>query len=168
MTVNQILSWMGESSIAHFVLDNAWVFPTLETLHFVGLILLAGSIFVVDLRFVGIASAISLRSLIPLLPISLLGFAINLTTGILFIFSDPFTYYPNLAFRLKMLAVLLAGCNALWFKFALDWENLTDVPGQNAHTSIRWVAGLSLVLWTSVIVLGRMIPYFEGIGSGYE
>ncbi len=168
MSVNHILSWMGESAIARFVLDNAWVFPTLETLHFVGLILLAGPIFVVDLRFVGIAPAISLRSVIPLLPISLLGFAMNLTTGILFVFSDPFTYYPNLAFRLKMLAVLLAGCNALWFKFALDWDNLTDVPGQNARTSIRWVAGLSLVLWTSVIVLGRMIPYFEGIGSGYE
>jgi len=168
VSVNHILSWMGESSIARFVLDNAWVFPTLETLHFIGLILLAGPIFVVDLRFVGIASAISLRSVVMLLPISLLGFAINLATGILFVFSDPFTYYPNLAFRLKMLAVLLAGCNALWFKFALDWKNLSDVPGHNARTSIRWVAGLSLVLWTSIIVLGRMIPYFEGIGSGYE
>jgi hypothetical protein len=168
MAVYDILYWMSESSLAHFVLDNAWMFPTLETLHFIGLILLTGSIFVVDLRFVGIASAISLRSVVPLLRISLLGFAINLSTGILFIFSDPFTYYPNLAFRLKMLAVLLAGCNALWFKFALDWKNLPDVPGQNARTSVRWVAGLSLLLWISVIILGRMIPYFEGIGSGYE
>jgi hypothetical protein len=168
VAVNDILSWMGESPIAHFVLDNPWVFPSLETLHFVGLILIAGPLFVVDLRFMGIASAIPLRAVVPLLPISLLGFAINLTTGILFFFSDPFTYYPNLAFRLKMLAVLLAGCNALWFKLALDLRSLPDIPGQNARTSIRWVAGLSLLLWTSVIVLGRMIPYFEGIGSGYE
>lgn len=168
MTVDDALSRMNESALAQFVIDNAWVFPTLETLHFMGLILLAGSLYVVDLRFMGVASRIPLKSVIGLLPISIVGFAVNLSTGVLFLFADPFRYYPNLAFRLKMLAVVLAGLNALWFKFALDWKALPDSPGIDPRPGIRWIAGLSLLLWTSVIVLGRMIPYFEGIGSGYE
>lgn len=167
MTVDDLLTWMNESAAAQFVIDNAWVFPALETLHFVGLILLVGSLYVVDLRFIGLAPRIPLRSVVALLPISVAGFMINLSTGILFLFADPFRYYPNFAFRLKMLIVVVAGVNALWFKFALDWQALPDSPGFNPRPAIRWIAGLSLLLWTSVIILGRMIPYFEGIGPGY-
>lgn len=159
MTVDPILSWMESTALAQAVLNNAWVFPVLETLHFVGLILLLGSLYVIDLRFVGLAARIPLRAVMALVPIALLGFLINFSTGILFLFADPFRYYPNLAFRLKMLAVLLAGLNALWFKLSLDERALSSEPFVNPGARVRWIAGISLVLWTAVIVLGRLIPY---------
>ena len=49
---------MEGSALAQFVVANAWVFPTLETLHFLGLIILIGSLFVIDLRLLGLAARI--------------------------------------------------------------------------------------------------------------
>jgi len=156
-----ILTWMESSALTRMILGNAWAFPTLETLHFIGLILLIGSLYVIDLRFMGFASRIPLNAVIRFLPVTFIGFTINLTTGIMFLFADPFRYYPNFAFRLKMLAVLLAGLNAVWFKLAINLATLSSDNSIEPRITVRWIAGLSLLLWTSVIVLGRMIPYLE-------
>lgn len=151
---------MEGSALARAVLENSWVFPTLETLHFIGLILLTGSLYVVDLRVLGLAPNVPIRDFARFIPISLLGFGINLVTGVLFLFSDPFHYYDNLAFRLKMAAVVLAGLNAVWFKFAAD-DELTGNGTGEIGVDLKLIAGFSMLLWTSVIVLGRMIPYLE-------
>ena len=159
--MDAILNWMEDSALAHFVLDNSWVFPTLETLHFIGLILLFGSLSMVDLRFIGFGRRIPLEAVLGFIPVALIGFLINLTSGVMFLFSDPHRYYPNLSFRLKMVAVLLAGLNLVWFKLSLDLKMLSSEKYAVPRMKIRWIAGLSLVLWTSVIVFGRMIPYLE-------
>jgi len=156
-----ILTWMRDSALAGMITNNIWVFPTLETLHFIGLILLMGSLLVMDLRFMGFATRIPLNAVLAFLPLALIGFAINLITGILFLFSDPYNYYENLSFRLKMLAVLLAGLNALWFKLSLNLESVTTQNSENTGMQIRLIAGISLLLWISVIVFGRMIPYLK-------
>jgi len=156
-----ILTWMRDSALAAMIVNNIWVFPTLETLHFIGLILLMGSLVVIDLRFLGMAPRIPLNAVLGFLPLSFLGFVINLATGILFLFSDPYHYYENLSFRLKMLAVLLAGLNAIWFKLSLNVESLPVESTGNPGMRIRVIAGLSLLLWISVIVFGRMIPYLK-------
>lgn len=156
-----VLTWMEDSALARTLLDTPWAFPTLETLHFIGLIFLMGSLYVMDLRLMGFAPAIPMKAVLRLVPVSVVGFFINLTTGTLFLFTDPFRYYPNLAFRLKMLAILLAGLNLLWFKFALDLKTLEARNAGDPGLAVRWIGGISLLLWTSVIVLGRMIPYLE-------
>jgi hypothetical protein len=157
--VDGILTWMESAALARFILDHAWVFPTLETLHFIGLILLMGSVCVLDLRFLGFAPRIPMASVLALIPVALAGFAINLLTGIGFLFTDPAGYYFNTAFRLKVLAIVLAGLNAVWFKLASDWESLPARSGTAPRPTVRWIAGISLVLWTFIIVMGRMIPY---------
>jgi hypothetical protein len=155
------LAWMETSWLARFVLENAWVFPALETMHFFGLILLVGSVYVIDLRLLGFGRTAPLSAVLKFVPVSLVGFAINFTTGIMFLFADPFRYFPNLSFRLKMLAVLLAGLNAVWFKYAVHAKCDTPDPAGYPGLTAKWIAVLSLGLWTAVIILGRMIPYME-------
>jgi hypothetical protein len=155
------LAWMESTWLARFVLENAWVFPTLETVHFFGLILLIGSVYVVDLRLLGLGRTAPLSAVMKLVPVSIVGFSINFTTGIMFLFSDPVRYFPNLSFRLKMLAILLAGLNAVWFKYAVHAKIDVSDPAGYPGLTAQWIAAISLVLWTSVIVLGRMIPYVE-------
>jgi len=157
--VDGILTWMTNSGLASFILDTPWMFPTLETLHFIGLILLVGSMYVVDFRFLGLAPRVPLNSVLAFIPIAIFGFAINLVTGVLFVFTDPFTYYSNFALRLKMLAIVLAGLDAIWFKIASERGSLSAAGSDNPRATLRFIAGVSLVLWTSVIILGRMIPY---------
>lgn len=155
--MDAVLTWMEGSAIARMILDHSWVFPTLETFHFIGLILLFGAMCIADLRLMGIASRIPARAVTDFVPVALFGFAINLVTGVLFLFSDPFGYYPNTAFRLKLLAILLAGINAVLFK--LMWERQVAAGIAEPGAAIRTIAVISLLLWTLVIILGRMIPY---------
>lgn len=161
MDADTILTWIENSALAQVLVDTPWAFPTLETLHFIGLILLMGSLYVMDLRLMGFAPAMPIREVLKLVPVSAFGFIINLTTGIGFFFTDPYRYYPNLAFRLKMLAILLAGLNLLWFKLALNVKTLEAGSNANPGMTVRWIGGISMLLWTSVIVFGRMIPYLE-------
>lgn len=157
--MESILPWLESSWLAQLVNDSTWMFPALETLHFLGLILLIGSLLVVDVRLLGIGSKVPVNAVMVFLPWSLVGFAINLATGVMFFVSDPNTYYPNTAFRLKMLAVVLAGLNAIWFKRAIHPQLLASPDSSALPANARLIAGLSLVLWFSVIVFGRLIPY---------
>jgi hypothetical protein len=58
-----------------------------------------------------------------------------------------------------MAAVVLAGLNALWFKLAADEVLTADDSAAVPRPMVKWIAGLSMLLWTSVIVFGRLIPY---------
>lgn len=157
--MESILPWLESSWLANLVNDSTWMFPALETLHFIGLILLIGSLLVVDLRLLGVGSKVPVNAVMAFLPWSLVGFAINLVTGVMFFVSDPDNYYPNTAFRLKMLAVVLAGLNVVWFKRAVYPQLLASPDTTVLPANARLIGGLSLGLWFGVIVFGRLIPY---------
>ena len=159
--MNEILAWMETSMLGNFLRDFAWGFPTLETLHFMGLCVLFGTLMVIDLRLLGVARFIPMGPAMSFIPITIGAFSVNLLTGIGFLCADPFRYYPNNAFRLKMLLILIAGLNALWFQFVETPKLKTLKEGMPTELSTKFVAALSLVLWIGVIVCGRMMPYFE-------
>jgi hypothetical protein len=161
MSINDILSWMESSALGQMMRDSSWLFPGAEILHFFGLCLLIGSLMVVDLRLLGVIKEMSYQAIYRFLPISLIGFGLNLFTGTLFCFTDPFRYYPNIAFRLKMLLVLLAGLNAIWFKLQIYPLTMNNPERADASKLAKLVAVLSLLFWFGVIIMGRMIPYLE-------
>src|SRR5215471_6149853 len=68
-----------------FVQDHSWVWPTCETLHFVGLSLLFGAVWILNLRLLGIGkNLLSVAAMRQLLPLGMLGFGLNLITGMMF------------------------------------------------------------------------------------
>jgi hypothetical protein len=60
---------------------------------------------------------------------------------------------------LKLMAIALAGANALWFKFAGAPRIAGAAADVDADTRMKAVAALSLFVWTAVIVLGRFLPF---------
>lgn len=163
--MNTCLSWiidaLNNSQLNHFVMNNAVVFPTLEMLHFLGLSLLFGALLIVDLRLVGIAKQLPLEKVEAFLRFALIGFAINLISGALFVAGDPDRYLVNLAFGLKMLMIVFAGLNTLYFLLRVKPKLHSNSHGQSPSSEAQVVAWLSLALWSSVIILGRFIPYVE-------
>ena len=155
-----ILLRIEASAPGQLMHGTAWLFPMAEILHFMGLSLLIGSLLVVDCRLLGIVRGFPVAAVYRFLPLALAGFGINLVTGIMFFFSDPFRYYPNIAFRIKMLFIILAGLNALYFAIKVR-GNSVQTEGGEAGTDIRTVSTLSLLFWLGVIILGRFIPYVE-------
>src|SRR5258706_267201 len=61
-------------AIKQFVLTNPWVWPTCETLHFVGMSLMFGVLMIVNLRLLGAMNGMSYASVHRLLPLGILGF----------------------------------------------------------------------------------------------
>ena len=156
-------AWIANSWLNELMAASQWAFPICEALHFLGLCLLMGSVAVMDLRLLGFASSLPARVIHQLLPWAWVGFAINLITGVLFYVSNPAFYYPNPAFRIKLILILLAGANALWFQLTVhrdldNWPEGAEVPSQ-----AKLMASISLVLWVGVICFGRFIMYWPPI-----
>ena len=158
--MNDILLRIETSALGQLMRDSVWLFPMAEVLHFMGLSLLIGSLLVVDFRLLGFCRSFPVSAVYRFLPLALAGFSINLVTGILFFFSDPFRYYPNIAFRIKMLLIILAGLNALYFALTVNRQT-AQTAGEDAGAAIKTVSALSFLFWIGVIILGRFIPYVE-------
>ena len=102
MDIGPLINWMKQSAVHNFVTQNTWVWPTLETFHFLGLCLLLGSLILVDLRVLGFNKKAPLKEIHAFVPLTITGFSINALTGLLFLFGDPERYFPNVAFQFKI------------------------------------------------------------------
>jgi hypothetical protein len=165
MTEADILHWLRDTGLGAAVRQSRWMFATGEVFHFIGLCLLVGGILIVDLRLLGVIRQMPVRAALAFLPFVIVGFLINLVTGVLFFVNDPQMYWPNPAFKLKMAVILLAGLNALVFTLMAHRRVIKLGPGESAGTLAKATAGLSLSFWLIVILLGRLLPAFEGSTS---
>jgi hypothetical protein len=161
--MENFLTWCQDSWLGVAMRDIAWLWPISEALHFIGLCVMFGALLVVDLRVLGMARGIPLGSAMKFIPIAIGGFALNLLTGIAFFAGDPFRYWPNISFRIKIILILLAGINAIAFEVLERRRLEAAAPDADVEGQGKLIAGLSLGLWVGVIVMGRMIPY---LGTG--
>lgn len=161
-----VLAWFHDSWYGQLMVQVRWLFSVYETLHFIGLSLMVGALLVIDLAVMGALPMIPLSRAMLLVRYAVLGFAINLITGVGFFCFNPEGYWSNPAFRLKMLAVLLAGANAVWFALRAQPRLRLRGDAAPADTATRVSAGLSLGLWLAVIVAGRLLPTFQSTGTG--
>ena len=159
-------------TIAEFIIDSRltawiqatyWIWPVLEITHFVGLSLLLGGLIIIDLRLAGHFKAMPLLATHQLLPLVFIGFGLNLLTGILFFYGDPMRYSINIGFQIKMVLVLLAGLNALFYYLKLHPVISSWNPANPSPALAKFVAYSSLVIWSGVLLSGRLIPY---VGTG--
>jgi hypothetical protein len=162
MSMHTFLHWAHDTWLGEAARRLPWVFTTGLVIHFIGLSLLLGAMLVVDLRLLGFPRQMPIAAAFKFLPIALLGFVLNLLTGITFFTFDPFGYWRNPAFKIKMVLVLIAGLNALYFTIAEYREIVILPPEHRISNSIKLSAFFSLALWFSVIVFGRLIVAFQG------
>jgi hypothetical protein len=155
-----------ERALAGFTQDAAvmrtdWGWPVAESVHFIGLTLLLGSILAWDLRLIGFAKQIPVAAFHRLVPLAVLGFSTNAATGLLFLMTDPDQYVYNPAFHLKMLCVALAGINVGVFYVTMFGRVKLLGPGSQPPIPARLAGAVSIVLWMTVIVCGRMITFYR-------
>ena len=161
MSLESLAVWF-ESGIVHdWMVEKFWLFPMMETFHFIGLSFMFGALLLIDGRVLGICKFVSMKEAMKFIPVAIIAFAVNLISGYAFLTSDPNAYLFNLGFQWKMGMIAVAGVNALWFWFG-EHKALTQLAdGQQAPFSAKLIALISLVVWVIVIVLGRMIPYTD-------
>ena len=151
-----IAQWLNDSALNGYVANTWYHWPVLETLHFIGLCVFMSGLLIVDFRLLGIYKNLSLSSARTCIRICLVGFAINVVTGVCFLAGNTWKYAEgNLAFDIKLILIIVLGVNALLFKFKLEY--LLDT--EEVTRLSQFVGGLSLLLWCLVIVCGRMITF---------
>jgi hypothetical protein len=152
--LNSVLHWLVNSPWSHWINAYEWVFPAIQSVHFIGFAVSIGSIAIVDLRLLGFG----MRRQAPaelaadLNRWTLLGIAMMLVTGFLMFSTDAVTYHNNPSFQVKMTCLMVA----LLFQFTIHRRAVR--PGASA-VGAKLTAVASLLLWTTVLVAGRMIAF---------
>ena len=156
-----VAEFVRGGAVYSFVNSHAWLWPTMETLHFAGLSLLLGALLVIDLRLAGHFRSLDLEATHKLLPVAFIGFGLNLVTGVLFFCGDPMRYAGHTGFQLKMILVIVAGINALVYYWKVKPGMGAWAADGNSPAIAKTVAYVSLGAWTGVLLLGRLIPYMS-------
>lgn len=156
-----ILATLEASGIATRIREGLYLFPMLESLHVVGLAIVFGTIAVIDFRLLGLASANrSFRKVSSdVLKWTWAAFALTFVTGSLMFITNADVYFHNTLFRAKMLMLLIAGLNMAIFERTAartihQWDKAAAAPRAGKTAAV-----ISLVVWLSVIFLGRWIGF---------
>ena len=142
-----------------------WLYPSVEIVHIVGIGLLFGSIAVLDLRLLGFSRSISAKKLARhVLPWTAGSFLLIVPSGLLMFTAHATEFIDSEVFVLKMCLIMAAGVNAALFHTTVfrsadvwDAEDMRQLP---PPPSVRASAAISLLIWISVIVCGRLLAYF--------
>jgi hypothetical protein len=156
----ELMTWIENLPISVAIAESIWLFPILETIHVFALAIVVGSIGMIDVRLLGLASrkrAVS-ELIDSILPWTWIAFSVTLIVGLLLFCSKATTYYENVPFRIKLICLALAGTNMLTFhlitaKGIASWDR--GVPPLSA----KLAGAFSLTLWIAVVTAGRWIGF---------
>lgn len=161
MDFTHFLQGLERSSVGDYVATSNWGFPIIETVHVTALVLVVGSIAVMDLRLLGLASrAFAVTRLSnDILKFTWGAFVLAVLTGSLMFISKATSYAINPYFQWKMILIVLAGLNMAYFhlftwKSVHEWDTSPILP-----VSAKIAGGLSLLFWVGVVFLGRMVGF---------
>lgn len=157
----ELLTHFGQSSGIYALMTTSWGWPVAESLHFVGLSLLIGTVGLFDLRMLGMARNHSLVALHRLVPLGVAGYLLNAITGTMFLTSFPGQYVYNPAFQIKMVFMLAAGINLVIF-YSTTFRHVQRLrPGEVTSRRAKAMALVSLCCWLGVIAGGRLLTFYR-------
>ena len=154
------VEWVEAFPTSTAIREAIYGYPSLLTLHVVGVAIFAGLVLMMDLRLVGIGNRGTAFSVLQkrLFPWQLFGMAITTVSGLLLVYGQPTRVHTNIFFWLKTIMMVLAGINALAFHQS-TYRSIARWDRVAPPFSARWFGLVSVILWAGVIVTGRMIGY---------
>jgi hypothetical protein len=160
MTIEDSCQWLQDLSFPTDIRESDWLFPTIETVHVLALVLVVGSILMVDLRLLGLVNRErSVRSVTAeRLPVTWSAFLVAAVAGSLLFSSKAVTYYADFPFRLKLICLVLAGINMAWFH-ALTYRRVAEWDRGPPPQAARIAGGVSLILWITIVGAGRWVGF---------
>ena len=153
--------WLSETEWSIALHESLYLYPWIESTHVLSICLFFGTLLFVDLRLTDkVFNNLSISEMNrKVLPLTVFGFLVMSVRGLLLFYAIPVRNYQNIFFRIKMILIVAAGINAFFFhrrmsKEAQVWDKDSSIPRSMKNSAIT-----SLVLWSLVIISGRMIAY---------
>lgn len=147
------------SSIA--LRESLYVMPWIFVFHVISMCMFAGTILMMDLRLLGIGYMKTPFSQVQrkLFPWQMAAMLFSTATGLALVWGNPLNYVTNIIFWVKMLAMGIAGVNALAFHFITEYTLVDWDAGQTPPLGAKLAGAISIVLWGNVVIAGRLMPY---------
>ena len=157
--MDSFLGWIENGSLSELIRgsESIFAFPTIITLHTIGMGFLAGGSAAIDLRIIGFAPGMPLRPLARFFPLLWLALVVNVITGILLVIAYPTKALTNPLFYVKI--TLVAVALTLVYLVARDVLRGTGREGKPVAANARALAGASLAAWLILIAAGRYLAY---------
>jgi hypothetical protein len=162
--LQSFFQWLYDTSLAEAIRSNEMLFPWIESIHVLAITLVLGSIAVVDLRLLGIASRSRpvTRLIREVLPVTWCAFTVAVLTGGTLFTSNAVEYSKNLPFQMKMGLMALAGINMVAFhlvtyRSVAQWDEAPRTP-----PAARVAGAVSIALWLGIVAFGRWIGFTIG------
>jgi len=153
------VQWLRATSASEWINSSTWIWPLCESLHFMGLSLLVGITGFFDLRLMGFFRRVTVAAARELMPFALIGFAINVATGVVFLIGLPEQYARNPVWWYKVGFLMLAGLNALFYETRLSAKVLALDSSRETPRAAQMVGLVSLLSWFAVLYCGRMLAF---------
>ena len=161
MSLLPFCQWLAETPGSIALHESLYMYPLVESAHVLTLCLFLGMAIMFDLRLLGLTlTRVPITEIKRRLgPWMVAGFVVMVITGVLLFYAIPVRSYQSLLFRIKVIALILAGLNAFVFHAGID-RRVADGISRRCRRRRRAAPALtSLVLWAIIVVAGRMIAY---------
>ena len=160
MDITPWLKALEDSGVATTIRNSSYLFPSLEAVHVMALGLMLGTITVVDLRLLGLASKTRSAERVSdeVLKWTWAAFGLVALTGFTMFTTNARVYAHNTAFLIKLALLAVAGINMVFFHLTAArsmrrWDRKAAPPIGKA------AALLSLFLWIAVVFAGRVVGF---------
>jgi len=163
MAVPGFIQSIEATGIAEWMRLSVKAMPIVESIHVLAAATVFGTIFIVDLRLLGVPGGGRPFTRISdeMLRLTWIAFALAVITGSMMFAPNASTYFVNTAFRLKMLALLAAGLNMMIFQL-VTYRGVGTWDDSMPPRAARLAGVLSILLWVTVVFLGRWIGFTKG------
>lgn len=154
------LDWLENTALAMAIRQSLWLYPGLEVVHILGIVLLVGAAFMFDLRLLGFSKNLSVGGLARhLLPWSQRGLMLVVPSGLLLFMTNAKSLGINPTFWFKMGLLAIAGINVLIFhRYIFKTTLHFGVTNRLPHAA-KISAAVSILVWIAIITCGRWLAY---------
>lgn len=154
-----LLAWLEGTRLAAWTRESPsiWAYPTVLTLHTVGLAVVVGLSAVIDLRLLGVARRVPLATLMPAFRLIAWGFLLNAVTGLLLLIADATMKMRQPVLYVKLALIALGLWCAILARHEMRRDEASMVFAVSPRAAV--IAMASLLLWAGAITAGRLMAY---------
>lgn len=154
------LDWLDDSRLGWAMRGELWLYPIVEVVHIIGFVVLVGSVVMFDLRVLGLSKDIAVTALARhLLRWSVAALVLIVPAGLMMFTAHPHDFATNNIFILKLCLIATAGLNAALFHVGVYRSVSQWNTGVAAPAIAKVQAVLSMGLWVTVVLCGRLLAY---------
>jgi hypothetical protein len=153
-----LLVWLESNPLGVWVHESpsVWAQPTVLTLHTMGMAVLVGASWVLDLRLLGISRNVPLSAFRWVFRAVTIGLIVNVVTGVLLFVGRATTWGTSIPFLIKMGLVIASAATLVPIR---SHVLRSDADQWEVSGSARLLAIASILAWSGAIAAGRLLAY---------